>query len=311
MDIGQEVYHWAAETMALTDIEHMAGWGAAWMCHLYGRFADGDAVLDILAMFGQISSDDPSFEAAEKGHANMLGVLTGVDWPTAVEIFDGPAPHEAIARLQHYFWGGVTFASAPTEVTGIELSDAVDKAVERFYQGLGWAAEIGATNYEASLHQVMGSTLVRSGRLADAIDAARVAEELADSLGMTVTRDLSRLHQIIAALLGEEVDRDPFALLVETLESTLQTGHRGVASPLVKVAARYLANSGHFETAALCMLQPDLGFHDILPDLGIGAIPEDVWESARDLTSTIRTLDIAERALADLRTLDKPTTPRQ
>lgn len=309
MDIGQEVYEWAVETMALPGIDHLDGWGAAWMCAASYRITLGGDVADALAAFDQISSDDPSYDAAERGRANALGVFTGLNWHAAIEVFERPAPDDTIARLQHYFFGGTTFALAPTDVTGQEPGAAVDKALERFYEGLGWAAGIGATNYEASLHQIMGSILVRSGRLAEAVEAARLAEDLAGPLGMAVTRDLARYHHIIAAFLGEEVGREPHGLLVETLESTLRTGHRGVAAYLVKVAARYLVNAGHFETAALCMQQPDVGFPDLLPDLGISSIPDDTWESAR-LAPTIDTLDVAERALRELRTLDNPTTPR-
>jgi len=164
-------------------------------------------------------------------------------------------------------------------------------------------------NYEASLHQIMANILVRSGRFSDGLESARVAEELAESLAMAVTRDLCRYHHVIAALMGTPVDRDPYDLLIETLESTLQTGHRGVASYLVKVAARYLVNAGHPETAALGMLQPDIGFPDILPDYGISSIPDEAWESARRLAPTLDILDVTERALAELRTLAAPTLP--
>jgi hypothetical protein len=136
-----------------------------------------------------------------------------------------------------------------------------------------------------------------------------VAAELAEQLGMTVTRDLTQYHHIVATLMGEETGVDAFALVVETLESTLQTGFRGTAAYLVKIAARYLVNAGHAETAALCMLQPDIGFPDILPDYGISSIPEGAWESARGQAPTLDILDVAERALKELRALGAPTLP--
>ncbi len=306
MDIGQEVYDWAEETMQLTGIEHLDGWGAAWMCQGSAQIAYGSSVMDTLAKFSQISSDDPSYEAAERGRANMIGVFTGLDWHGAIQIYDGPAPNDTVARLQHYFFGGTTFAVAPPEVTGLTPTEAVDKAVDRFYEGLGWAAAIGAVNYEASLHQIAANILVRNRRLAEGVEEARMAEELAESLDMAVTRDLSRYHHIIAALLGHEVDRDPFDLLVETLASTLVTGHRGVASYLVKVAPRYFASAGEFDMAALCMLQPDVGFPDILPDFGITSIPEDAWNSATEQALSVDTLDVASRALNELNIMHPP-----
>ena len=229
-----------------------------------------------------------------------------MDWRPSLELVGQPPPSDTAARFHHYFFGGQTLGAAPAEVSGRDLEESLDAAVAHYYEGLGWAAQIGAVNFEAALYQAMGNTLVRGGRLEAGVEASLVAEELAESIGSFLTRDLSQYHLVVAAMLGHDVGRTPYELLVGLLESCIRVGHPAVAAYVVKPAARLLAKAGRMEAAALAMMQPDVGFSDTLPDLGIENIPADAWESARRLAPTLDPLDVAERALRELQSLESP-----
>ena len=314
MDLGDQVYGWSADTVAIEGIEGRDGWGAVWMVHASATVSEAkyeDELIKVIADFEKVSADDPTREMALRGRANILGVFTGRDWAGAVSVYELPPPRDTMALLNHYFFGGVTLAMAPAEVTGLTAAESIDRSIERFYEGLGWATSIGASNFEASLLQIAANVLVRAGRFEQGLDHALRAEELADALGMATTRDLSRYHQVVAALSGTDIGRDPFELLVRTLESVLQTGHQPTGAYLAKPAGRYLAQAGRFDTAALCMLQPDVGFPDLLPPLGIELLPDAAWEAARLEAPRMEILDVVELALIELRTLDDPVILRE
>ena len=118
---------------------------------------------------------------------------------------------------------------------------------------------------------------------------------------MTTNRNLALYHQVVAALLGARIERDPYELLLQALESTIDAGHAPTGAYLAKPAARYLAQLNHHDTAALCMLQPDVGFPDILPELGTELIPDQAWQWARSEAPNLSPLDAAKRALIELK----------
>jgi predicted ATPase/class 3 adenylate cyclase len=304
IDIGQDAYDWATETASIEGVEDHFGWGAAWMCYLSGAVlntAHPDRIVAALDRFATISADDPTYELALRGHANGNGVFTGRNWSLALSVYDQPAPHDTMARFNHFFFGGMGYAAAPESATGISPQDALERSIERFYEGLDWAAAVGATNFEAAFLQGIGNVLVRAGRLDEGVQSAQKAEELSDSLGMTTNRNLALYHQVVAALLGARIERDPYELLLRALESTIDAGHAPTAAYLAKPAARHLAQLGHHDTAALCMLQPDVGFPDILPELGTDLIPDQAWQWARSEAPNTSPLDVAKRALIELR----------
>lgn len=309
MDLGQEVYDWALETVGLPEARGKDGWGAAWQCWAAGYVTSGQDVSGILDGFASVSPDDPTYEFALGGRANLLGIFAGRDWEGALAYATGPPPKETAARLSYYFFGAMTSVVAPASVSGLEPEEAMDQAIAHFYEGLGWAAEIGATNYEVSLLQAMANLLVRNNRVEEGLRVAVAAEELAEALDMPVMRDLCRYHHIVAALTGHAVDRDPFDLLLATLESTLHTGHRGVAAYLNRVAARYLISAAEWDLAAVCLLQPEVGFPDILKPLPDDAIPESAWSSVGERAHEADPLDVAASVLAVLRSVDPVPEP--
>ena len=77
MDLGQEVYDWALETVELPEARGKDGWGAVWQCWAAGYVASGQDASGILDGFASVSPDDPTYEVALGGRANLLGIFAG------------------------------------------------------------------------------------------------------------------------------------------------------------------------------------------------------------------------------------------
>lgn len=296
------VYSWAKHAVTISNIEGRDGWGAVVHCAAVaslGTTQQGNLEA-LLARYETVSSDDPSRELAAVVLANRQGLFSGLDWESALATINGPPPADTWARFSYYAFGPHGLIAAPPAFTGMDGAAAADAAVERLHDGLDWAASINALSLEVTLKQILGQLLVRVGRVDDAVDITRDAEPTSLELGMTNNLVYCSYHQVCAALLGAEVDFDPEQRTIEMLRQVARSESRAMASLILRVAARYLAERREFETAALCMLQPDFGFPDVVPLLAVNEIPDETWNSAQRASDGLDPIDLANSALQRL-----------
>ena len=297
---------WAMATAQIDSVEGRPNWGACLTLARTGMIGkvQPDVLIDQMRRHSSISPDDPTIELARHGIAAMNGLFLQIDWDAALRTYEDWTSDETSVLFSRYFFGSQNLAMAAEVAGKIPIDEAVDQCIQILDAGLSWARSVNARNFEAAFLQASANILTRNGRLDDALRAASQAESLSVSLGMVANANLASYHQVCAAIMGAEIEGDPLTRLVRILEScVLQDVHFLTIAYAAQPAARLLAAAGLYETAALCMLQPTVGFPDFLPRLGVDDIPEAAWAAAEEANAGTTLLAVGARVLNDLKRL--------
>ena len=295
-----EPFRWAAETLAVDGIEGRARYGEALHAAWYGALAnelDLDTAGALIAKLATIESDDVAFDLSLLAQA-LHALLVERDHSRASAMFALAPQDDSYVRYVTATVGGtVRFLQAQRQ--GADVSSHLASTIETLNDALAWTRSIGATNFEAGVHERLAECMLGSAPVEQARPLAEHAHRLAADQAMGHVEAQAAFQLVRCDLFAANPGTAVATELAAVLESGVQTSAQARLRWQLGAAVDLLAAHGARDAAAVALAFS--GFVHLPPPVAPLSDEEIADGQARAAASSL--LDVAADTARALRSL--------
>jgi predicted ATPase/DNA-binding SARP family transcriptional activator len=246
-----EPFRWAAEALAMDGIEECDRYGEALHAAWYGALAndlDLDTAGALIAKLVAIDSNDVAFDLSLLAQA-LHALLVERDHARASEMFElAPQDDPYVRYVTATVGGTVRFLQAQRE--GADVSSHLASTIATLEGCLAWARSIGATNFEAGVHERLAECMLGSAPVEQARGLAEQAHRLGVDQAMGHVEAQSAFQLVRCDLFAGGPSATVASQLASVLERGVQTSAQARLRWQLGAAVDLLAAHGARDAAA-------------------------------------------------------------